>query len=111
MTIPELSGRYVFGYWNGNFAAATPPPGWNASDFPDSAENLTPENVAMWRLQRLNVTGMPGGSGNNFLLGFGEDEGSELYVLTTGVAGPDASTATGRIWKIVPANATVPLRT
>ncbi len=103
--VPDLSGRYVFGYWNGNFAAATPPPGWNASAFPDSAENLTPEDVAMWRLQRLNVTATPAEPADTFLLGFGEDEDSELYVLTTGVAGPDASTATGRVWKIVPAGA------
>ncbi len=109
--LPELSGRYVFGYWNGNFAAAAPPPGWNASGSPASAENLTPGDIAMWRLQRLNVTAMSAGSGNDFLLGFGEDERSELYVLTTGVAGPDASTATGRVWKIVPANVTAPLRT
>jgi len=109
MAIPDLAGHYVFGYWNGNFVAATPPPGWNASDFPGSAENLTPEDIAMWRLQRLNVT--PAESMDAFLLGFGEDEDSELYALMTGVAGPDASTATGRVWKIVPANATAPLQT
>ncbi|MDK2988620.1 MAG: hypothetical protein PWR16_149 [Methanoculleus sp.] len=107
--LPDLSGHYVFGYWNGNFAAAAPPPGWNASGFPGSAENLTPEDVAMWRLQRLNVT--PAESTGAFLLGFGEDEDSEIYALTTGVAGPDPSTATGRVWKIVPANATAPLQT
>ncbi|WP_317294960.1 PQQ-dependent sugar dehydrogenase [Methanoculleus nereidis] len=109
MAIPDLAGHYVFGYWNGNFVAATPPPGWNASAFPGSAENLTPEDIAMWRVQRLNVT--PAESMDAFLLGFGEDEDSELYALMTGVAGPDPSTATGRVWKIVPANATAPLRT
>ncbi len=104
--LPDLSGHYVFGYWNGNLAAAAPPVGWNASDFPDSAENLTPEDVAMWRLQRLNVTVTPAGPVDAFLLGFGEDEDSELYALMTGVGGPDASTTTGRVWRIVPANVT-----
>ncbi|MDN7013647.1 PQQ-dependent sugar dehydrogenase [Methanoculleus sp. FWC-SCC3] len=111
--LPELSGRYVFGYWSDGFIpgdvillAATPPPGWNASAFPDSAANLTAGDVAMWSVQRLNVTP----TGEAFLLGFGEDEESELYVLTTGVAGPDPSTATGRVWKVVPGNAAAPFR-
>jgi hypothetical protein len=108
--LPELAGRYVFGYWSDGFVpgdaillVATPPPGWNATAFPDFAANLTPEDIGMWSVQRLNVTGPP--AGEAFLLGFGEDEESELYALTTGVAGPDASTATGRVWKIVPAEA------
>ena len=111
--IPGLAGRYVFGYWSDNFAAgnaallaATPPAGWNASEFPGSAENLTPGDVAMWRLQRVNVTGTPAGTVAAFLLGFGEDENSDLYVLTTDLGGPDASTAIGRVWKVVPANVT-----
>lgn len=108
--LPGLAGRYVFGYWNGNFAAAAPPPGWNASVFPDSVENLAPEDIAMWRVQRLNVTIAPAGFEDDFLLGFGVDEDLELYALTTGVGGPDASTATGRVWKFVPANVTAPPR-
>ena len=115
--LPGLTGRYVFGYWGDGFVpgdvillVATPPPGWNASAFPDSAANLTAEDVAMWSVQRLNVTGTSTGTPEAFLLGFGEDEESELYVLTTGVAGPDASTATGRVWKIVSGNATGPLQ-
>jgi len=110
--LPEVTGRYVFGYWGGGFVpgdvvllAATPPPGWNASAVPDSAESLTPDDVAMWSLQRLNVTPAV----EAFLLGFGEDEWSELYLLTTNVTGPDPSTATGRVWKIVPEDAAAPV--
>lgn len=100
--LPELSGRYVFGYWSGTFAAATPPPGWNASDFPETAEALAPGDIAMWRVQRLNVTGTPT---DPFLLGFGADDDGEVYALTTNFSGPDASTATGRVWRLVPAEA------
>ena len=100
--LPDLSGRYVFGYWSGTLAAATPPAGWNASDFPGTAGALAPGDIAMWRIQRLNVTGTPV---DPFLLGFGVDEDGEIYALTTGVSGPDASTATGRVWRLVPAGA------
>ncbi|KLK88609.1 plastocyanin [Methanoculleus sediminis] len=111
--LPELAGRYVFGYWSSDFAAgnatllaATPPESWNATAFPDSAENLTPEDVAMWSLQKLNVAGTPAGTVDAFLLGFGMDEEAEIYVLTTDDGGPDASNMTGRVWKIVPGNVT-----
>ncbi|KAF5073495.1 Glucose / Sorbosone dehydrogenase [anaerobic digester metagenome] len=111
--LPDLMGRYIFGYWSTGFGVgnatllvATPPAGWNASAFPDSAENLTPEDVAMWSLQRLNVTGTPAGTLDAYLLGFGEDGESELYALTSKDAGPDAANATGTVWKIVPANVT-----
>ena len=86
--------------------AATPPEGWDPSAVPDSAENLTPENIAMWRLERLNVNGTPAGTVEAFLLGFGVDESSEIYVLTTDDGGPDASNMTGRVWKLAPANVT-----
>ena len=112
-TLPDLAGRYILGYWSNNFAtgnatllAATPPEGWDPSAVPDSAENLTPENIAMWRLERLNVNGTPAGTVEAFLLGFGVDESSEIYVLTTDDGGPDASNMTGRVWKLAPANVT-----
>ncbi|WP_235808234.1 PQQ-dependent sugar dehydrogenase [Methanoculleus horonobensis] len=111
--LPELAGRYVFGYWstgfdvaNATLLAATPPAEWNASAIPDSAENLTPEEIAMWSLQRLNVTGTPAGTLDVYLLGFGEDADAELYALTSEEGGPDAANATGRVWKVVPANVT-----
>jgi glucose/arabinose dehydrogenase/plastocyanin len=116
--LPDLAGRYILGYWSSNFAtgsatllAATPPEDWNASAFPDSAGNLTPDSLAMWRLTRLNVTGTPAGTVDAFLLGFGVDEDSEVYALTTEDGGPDASSTTGRVWRLVPANETAPTAT
>ncbi len=65
----------------------------------------------MWRLTRLNVTGTPAGTVDAFLLGFGVDEDSEVYALTTEDGGPDASSTTGRVWRLVPANETAPTAT
>lgn len=100
---PELDGKYVFGYWsdsrtvgNGTLLVATPPEGWTA---PESAENLTAEANAMWEVQAVNITGQE--NLGMFLRGFGEDADGELYVLTNDVGGPDNTTSTGRIWKVV----------
>jgi glucose/arabinose dehydrogenase/plastocyanin len=112
--LPELAGHYILGYWSSEFdagnatlLAATPPAEWNASAFPDSAENLTPEKISMWSLQKLNVTGTPAGTVEAFLLAIGTDEeSSEIYLLTTDEGGPDAANMTGRVWKLAPANVT-----
>lgn len=101
--VPELEGRYVFGYWsdsrtvgNGTLLVATPPEGWTA---PESAENLTADANAMWEVQTVNITGQE--NLGMFLRGFGEDADGELYVLTNDVGGPDNTTSTGRVWKVV----------
>ena len=102
---PDLEGRYIFGYWsdsrtvgNGTLLAATPPEGWTA---PESAENLTVEANAMWEVQTVNITGSENETLGMFLRGFGEDANQDLYVLTNDVGGPDSSTSTGRIWRVV----------
>ncbi|MCM2466565.1 PQQ-dependent sugar dehydrogenase [Methanoculleus oceani] len=104
--VPDLEGRYVFGYWsdsrtvgNGTLLAATPPAGWAA---PQSAANLTPEANAMWEVQTLNITSGENETLGMFLRGFGEDAERDLYVLTNDVGGPDNSTSTGRVWRVVP---------
>ncbi len=114
-TAMNLQGRYIFGYWsdsrtvgNGTILAATPPTGWAEGALPDTAADLTPEDNAMWQAQALNVT-----AGNNedlglFLRGFGEDTNRDMYVLTNDVGGPDASTSTGKVWRIVPPTAISP---
>ena len=104
--VPELEGRYIFGYWsdsrtvgNGTLLAATPPAGWAA---PQSAANLTPEANAMWEVQMVNITSGENETLGMFLRGFGEDAERELYVLTNDVGGPDPSTSTGKVWRVVP---------
>jgi glucose/arabinose dehydrogenase/plastocyanin len=102
--VPDLEGRYVFGYWsdsrtvgNGTLLAATPPEGWAA---PQSAANLTPEANAMWEVQTVNITSGENETLGMFLRGFGEDAERDLYVLTNDVGGPDNATSTGRVWRV-----------
>ncbi|MDV2482468.1 plastocyanin [Methanoculleus sp. Wushi-C6] len=104
--VPELEGSYVFGYWsdsrtvgNGTLLVATPPEGWAEGELPQSAGNLTAEQNAMWETRTVNITGQE--NLGMFLRGFGEDADGELYVLTNDVGGPDNTTSTGRVWKIV----------
>jgi glucose/arabinose dehydrogenase/plastocyanin len=104
---PDLEGRYIFGYWsdsrtvgNGTLLVATPPEGWDEGALPDAA-NLTPEANAMWEVQPVNITSGENETLGMFLRGFGEDAERDLYVLTNDVGGPDSSTSTGRVWRVV----------
>jgi hypothetical protein len=110
-----LQGRYIFGYWsdsrtvgNGTILAATPPTGWAEGALPETAADLTPEDNAMWQAQMLNVTAGNGEDLGLFLRGFGEDTNHDMYVLTNDVGGPDKSTSTGKIWRIVSSTAISP---
>ena len=108
-----LQGRYMFGYWsdsrtvgNGTLLAATPPATWVAP--PSTAAGLTPEENAMWDAQIVNVTNRDNETLGMFLRGFGEDINLDMYVMTNDVGGPDNTTSTGKIWKIVPFTAVTP---
>ena len=114
-TVMGLQGRYIFGYWsdsrtvgNGTILAATPPTGWAEGALPETAADLTPEDNAMWQAQTLNVTAGSGEDLGLFLRGFGEDTDHDMYVLTNDVGGPDKSTSTGKIWRIVSPTAISP---
>lgn len=116
--VPELEGRYIFGYWsdsrtvgNGTLLAATPPTGWAEGALPETAVSLTPVENAMWDVQTVNITGGTNETLGTFLRGFGEDANQDLYVLTNDVGGPDNSTSTGKLWKIVPPTAVTPAPT
>ncbi len=112
-SVVGLQGRYIFGYWsdsrtvgNGTLLAATPPATWAAP--PSTAADLTPEENAMWDAQIVNVTNRDNETLGMFLRGFGEDINLDMYVMTNDVGGPDNSTSTGKIWKIVPFTAVTP---
>jgi glucose/arabinose dehydrogenase len=86
--LPELAGRYVFG-------------AWSASREPDGRLLVaTPGETGSWPFAELSTAGAPAGRLGSFLLGFGLDEAGELYVLTSGNAGPTG--ATGKVLKLVP---------
>ena len=113
--VTGLQGRYIFGYWsdsrtvgNGTILVATPPTGWTEGALPQTAASLTPEENAMWDVQTVNITARNNETLGAFLRGFGEDTNQDMYVLTNDVGGPDNSTSTGKLWKIVPPTAVTP---
>ncbi|MFA5615111.1 MAG: plastocyanin, partial [Methanoculleus sp.] len=107
-SVPELQGRCIFGYWtdsravgNGILLVATPPEGWHEGERPGTAADLNAEGNTMWRSQKLKVTGHTDEFLGMFVRGFGMDANQDMYVVTNDAGGPDASTSTGKVWKIV----------
>jgi glucose/arabinose dehydrogenase len=87
-TVPNLTGGYVFGDWgrgNGRLFIAFPPnPG-----------------LGSWKITEIQIKVPNNQSGIGQLLGIGQDESGELYVLTK-APGVGASGNSGAIYKIVP---------
>lgn len=110
--LQDFTGKYVFGSWsspdnyvtpNGILFVATPPDDWE-STIPSTAEDLTPEDNAMWTLQELKVIDAPGqedGRLDQFVRSISRDNDNEIYLLTNTVGGPNSSTQTGSLWKFV----------
>jgi len=109
--LPALSGSYVFGDWsssflppgNGVLLAASAPGNSTLGTYPAFSENVTPAENRMWITRRLPVATTSSGTAGGFVRGFGTDRTGELYVLTSGTAGPDPSGTSGAVWKLVPA--------
>lgn len=86
--LPQLQGRYVFGDFSSNI------------DRPDGLLFVaTPRKNGLWPTQQLQVAGSPDGRLGHFVLGFGQDLGGEVYVLTTDSPGPTGTT--GKVFKLV----------
>jgi len=88
--IPELNGGYIFGDWgrgNGHLFVAYPP-------------NI---GAGMWSVTEIQIKIPESQSGIGQLLGIGQNENGELYLLTkepgTGVTGES-----GVVYKIIPPN-------
>jgi glucose/arabinose dehydrogenase len=88
--IPELAGGYIFGDWgrgNGHLFVAYPP-------------RL---GIGAWKITEIQ-TEISGNETNlGQLLGIGQDENGELYLLTR-APGIGATGNSGSVYKIVPAN-------
>jgi glucose/arabinose dehydrogenase len=88
--MPALEGYYIFG-------------DYSSSDSPDGtllwAE--ASEEGGMWTWGELTVAGMENGRLGAYVLGFGEDNNGELYVLTSRSGAPAGDT--GQVWRLVPA--------
>ena len=90
--MPTMQGRYIFGDWGTNYST------------PDGTLLVAspPQHIGqMWTLQKLTIATSANGRVNQFVRGFGVDLNGEMYVLTSGRAGPAGNT--GRVYRIVPA--------
>jgi len=84
--IPELAGKYIFGDWgkgNGHLFIANPPT----------------FGVGSWKFIEMEISGNPSEIGQ--LLGIGQDESGELYLLTR-APGVGATGDSGSVYKITP---------
>ncbi len=109
--MPGLAGAYIFGDWSGTegveeggrLLVATPPPGFDLGTYPLEADRVKAEQNRMWTTREVRVAGSPDGNVNAYVRGFGEDRAREVYVMVNREMGPDPSTATGEVLKLVPA--------
>ena len=108
---PRLTALYVFGTWtergftgtgDGSLLVATPPEGWDIGRYPHSVSQLTPYDNRMWSVSEIAVSNTKNGRLNAYIRGFGEDNRHEIYILASGVPGPDPGSSTGMVLKIVP---------
>jgi hypothetical protein len=58
------------------------------------------DTAGLWTFQDVNINNREGDKLNAFLLGFGQDNNGEVYVLTSQRAGPAG--ATGQVFRVVP---------
>lgn len=87
--LPELDGQYIFGDYSSGFTE------------PDGRLLAAAEAVdGSWTMRELSVAGTANGRAGRFILGFGQDNDGEVYVLTTQVVGPTGTT--GSVYKLVP---------
>jgi len=90
-SVPELAGRYIFGDWSNDFVA----PG-------GTLLSADPASGPPWTYEHLNIVNRPGGALGAFILGFGQDDDGEVYVLTTQNLGPSGTT--GQVFRFVRAH-------
>lgn len=89
--LPGLAGQYVFGAWT---RTAGQPDGAIFAASPAAREG------DLRAIQRVRVIGTTSGDVGRYVLAFGQDDGGELHVLTSDVAGP--SGATGKLLVMMP---------
>ena len=91
--VPQLDGRYIFG---GYSTAEMGPAGAVYAATPHAGAGL-------WTPEKIAFSGSTNGAVGHFVLGFGQDQRGEVYVLTTDSTGPAGTT--GRVFRL--ANAAV----
>lgn len=80
--------QYIFGDWSTAFNTA------NGSLF----AAVRPSGNGMWPMRSLRIAGYPNERVGRFVLGFGQDDNRELYLLTSDRNAPNGTT--GKVFKI-----------
>lgn len=88
-TLPQLTGRYVFGDWSRSFG---PPPD-------GTLLVATERKKGLWRIQELTVANHESGRLDHRILGFGQDTEGEVYVGGTLNLGPSGTT--GKVFRLI----------
>jgi glucose/arabinose dehydrogenase len=87
-TLPQLSGRYVFGDWS------------REMEEPDGTLFVaSPRKRGLWLMQELRIATEPSGRIEHYVLGFGQDPTGEIYVGVSERTGPTGRT--GKVFKLV----------
>ena len=86
--LPQFAGRYVFGDWSREFEEP------DGSIFVASSRKK-----GLWHMEQLRIATSPTGRVGHYVLGFGQDLGGEMYVLTTDMTGPSGTT--GKVYRLV----------
>lgn len=89
--MPEMDGKYIFGNWSDDFAA--PLGSLYVATRPTSGHS--------WSWSELRIANMPEGELGDYIMGFGQDNGGEVYILTTDSPGPGTQQS-GKLYKLVP---------
>jgi glucose/arabinose dehydrogenase len=90
--LSDLEGYYIFGDYNkADSEAADGTLLWAEAG----------DSGAMWEWGELKVGGMPNERLGAHVLGFGQSDNGDLYVMTSMNSGPSGDT--GKVWKLVPA--------
>lgn len=86
-TVPDLQGHYVFGDFSTAFTTG------DGTLFVGRKRD-----DGTWRHDELRISTSASGRVNRFILGFGEDEEGEIYVLTSRSLGPLGTT--GEVYRV-----------
>lgn len=87
--VPGLDGKYIFGDWSA------------ASGSAQGKIFIADMSGQNWTFREANIADRPNNLGE-YLLGFGQDQSNELYILTKASAGPTGQN--GKIYKLTAVN-------
>lgn len=84
--LPGFRGKYIFGDWS------------RAFDQPDGSLFVATPRQGLWKLEQLRVSTTDSGRVGHYVLGFGQDQRGEVYVLTTDSTAPAGTT--GKVYRL-----------